>query len=101
VRVSVAQHQRGLEIPDCKTAWLMAHKGRKAMADRDDRYRLAGADRDGRGLLWSPGVELFCGALSSEGKSCSADTLIMELEDSIIGRRITQSYDTKRLPIEG
>jgi len=42
VGVSVAEMQRGLEIKDYKTAWLMAHKVRKAMADRDARYRLAG-----------------------------------------------------------
>ncbi len=42
VGVSVAEMQRVLEIPDYKTAWLMAHKVRKAMADRDARYRLAG-----------------------------------------------------------
>ena len=42
VGISVAQLQRGLEIPDYKTAWLMAHKVRKAMADRDAQYRLAG-----------------------------------------------------------
>ena len=42
VGVSVAEMQRLLEIKDYKTAWLMAHKVRKAMADRDARYRLAG-----------------------------------------------------------
>jgi len=42
VGVSVAEMQRVLEIRDYKTAWLMAHKVRKAMADRDARYRLAG-----------------------------------------------------------
>ena len=42
VGVSVAQVQRMLEINDYKTAWLMAHKVRKAMADRDARYSLAG-----------------------------------------------------------
>jgi hypothetical protein len=42
VGVSVAQLQRGLEIPDYKTAWLMAHKVRKAMADRDAQDCLAG-----------------------------------------------------------
>jgi len=40
--VSVAQLQRALEIPDYKTAWLMAHKVRKARADRDAGYRLVG-----------------------------------------------------------
>jgi len=42
VGVSVAEMQRVLAIKDYKTAWLMAHKIRKAMADRDARYRLAG-----------------------------------------------------------
>jgi hypothetical protein len=42
VGVSVAQVQRMLEIRDYKTAWLMAHKARKAMTDRDTRYSLAG-----------------------------------------------------------
>lgn len=42
VGVSIAEMQRILEIKDYKTAWLMAHKVRKAMADRDARYSLAG-----------------------------------------------------------
>lgn len=42
VGVSVAQIQRMLEIADYKTAWLMAHKIRKAMTDRDAKYSLAG-----------------------------------------------------------
>ena len=42
VGVSVAQIQRMLEIGDYKTAWLMAHKIRKAMTDRDAKYSLAG-----------------------------------------------------------
>ncbi len=40
--VSISEMQRILEIRDYKTAWLMAHKVRKAMADRDAQYRLAG-----------------------------------------------------------
>lgn len=42
VGVSIAEMQRVLDIKDYKTAWLMAHKVRKAMADRDARYSLAG-----------------------------------------------------------
>ena len=42
VGTSVAEMQRLLEIKDYKTAWLMGHKIRKAMADRDSRYTLAG-----------------------------------------------------------
>ena len=40
--VSIAEMQRQLEIKDYKTIWAMAHKIRKAMADRDSHYRLAG-----------------------------------------------------------
>lgn len=42
VGVSISEMQRILEIKDYKTVWLMAHKVRKAMADRDSRYNLAG-----------------------------------------------------------
>jgi hypothetical protein len=42
VGVSVAEMQRILEIGQYKTAWLMAHKIRKVMADRDAAYSLAG-----------------------------------------------------------
>ena len=42
VGISIAEMQRLLEIRDDKTAWLMAHKVRKAMADRDAGYGLAG-----------------------------------------------------------
>jgi len=42
VGVSISEMQRILEIRDYKTAWLMAHKVRKAMADRDAQYSLAG-----------------------------------------------------------
>ena len=40
--VSICEMQRELEIKDYKTAWTMAHKVRKAMADRDSKYTLAG-----------------------------------------------------------
>jgi transposase-like protein len=42
VGVSVAEMQRLLGIGQYRTAWLMAHKIRKAMADRDAGYSLAG-----------------------------------------------------------
>jgi len=40
--VSIAEMRRELEINDYKTIWVMAHKIRKAMADRDANYKLAG-----------------------------------------------------------
>jgi hypothetical protein len=42
VGVSIAEMQRILGIGQYKTAWLMAHKVREAMAVRDARYSLAG-----------------------------------------------------------
>jgi transposase-like protein len=42
VGVSIAEMQRLLDIKQYRTTWLMAHKIRKAMADRDARYSLAG-----------------------------------------------------------
>jgi hypothetical protein len=40
--VSINEMRRELEIKDYKTVWVMAHKIRKAMADRDARYSLCG-----------------------------------------------------------
>ena len=40
--VSILSMQRMLEIGGYKTAWLMGHKIRKAMEDRDSKYKLAG-----------------------------------------------------------
>ena len=40
--VSINGMPRELEIKDYKTVWTMAHKVRKAMADRDAQYTLAG-----------------------------------------------------------
>lgn len=42
VGVSISEMQRILEIGQYRTAWLMAHKVRKAMAERDSQYSLAG-----------------------------------------------------------
>lgn len=42
VGVSVFEMQRILGIGQYRTAWLMAHKVRKAMAERDSKYSLAG-----------------------------------------------------------
>jgi hypothetical protein len=40
--VSIAEMQRELEVKNYKTIWVMAHKIRKAMADRDANYTLVG-----------------------------------------------------------
>jgi transposase-like protein len=57
--VSIVEMGRELAIKDYKTIWVMAHKIRQAMGQRDAQYRLAGL------------VELddsFFGPTSSEGK---------------------------------
>jgi len=47
VGVSIAEMQRLLDIKQYRTTWLMGHKIRKAMANRDARYGLAGlVERD-------------------------------------------------------
>lgn len=57
--VSIAEMGRELAIQDYKTIWVMAHKVREAMAQRDARYRLAGlVEMD----------ESFFGPKSHEGK---------------------------------
>ena len=59
--VSINEMARELEINDYKTVWTMAHKVRKAMADRDTQYQLAGLiEMD----------ESFFGP-SSSGKGCT------------------------------
>lgn len=40
--VSINEMKRELEIKDYVTVWTMAHKVRKAMSDRDAKYKLAG-----------------------------------------------------------
>lgn len=55
VGVSVAEMQRILEIRHYKTAWMMGHKIRKAMGDRDARYRLAGLAEMDESFFGPPG----------------------------------------------
>jgi hypothetical protein len=55
VGVSVAEMRRILGIGQYKTAWLMAHKIRKAMAHRDSRYSLAGLVEMDESFFGPPG----------------------------------------------
>lgn len=57
VGVSVSEMQRLLEIGSYKTAWLMAHKIRKAMADRDAQYQLAGLVELDESFFGPPGAQ--------------------------------------------
>jgi hypothetical protein len=40
--ISMLSMQRMLDIKSYKTVWTMGHKIRKALADRDANYKLAG-----------------------------------------------------------
>jgi hypothetical protein len=55
VGVSVFEMQRLLGIGSYQTAWLMAHKVRKAMAVRDERYSLAGLVEMDESFFGPPG----------------------------------------------
>jgi transposase-like protein len=55
VGVSVFEMQRLLGIGSYQTAWLMAHKVRKAMAARDERYSLAGLVEMDESFFGPPG----------------------------------------------
>ncbi len=47
------------------------------------------------------GMAMFCGTLPVMGDIRWAERFCMELEDPVLVRRITHSYDIKVLPIEG
>jgi hypothetical protein len=48
-----------------------------------------------------PGTVMFCGTLPVKGGIRWADTLIIELEDPVLKRRIAHSYTCRALPLEG
>lgn len=53
---------------------------------------------DGGGSL-SEGTLMFCGTLAAKGGIRPADRFEFELEDPVLGRRITHGYDIIRLPV--
>jgi hypothetical protein len=48
-----------------------------------------------------PGTAMFCGTLAVHGAIEGGDRFEMELEDPILGRKLTHAYRVKQLPIEG
>jgi hypothetical protein len=50
---------------------------------------------------FASGTAMFCGTFGVIGGIRWADTFAIELEDPVLGRRITHSYDLRTLPIEG
>ncbi len=47
------------------------------------------------------GTAMFCGTLAVHGGIAMADAFDMELEDPVLGRKITHSYTIETLPDEG
>jgi hypothetical protein len=47
------------------------------------------------------GTAMFCGTLAVHGGIAPAEKFEMELEDPVLGRRITHSYRVKTLPDQG
>jgi len=44
---------------------------------------------------------MFCGTMAVEGEIAPAERFEIELEDPVLGRRISHSYAVKPLPVEG
>jgi hypothetical protein len=49
----------------------------------------------------APGTAMFCGTFAVHGGISSAGTFEMELEDPVLGRKLTHSYKIVSLPDEG
>jgi len=53
------------------------------------------------GGLLPAGTAMFCGTLAVHGGIAPSETFEMELEDPVLGRKITHSYRVKTLPDQG
>jgi hypothetical protein len=67
-----------------------------AMRPLPELFRLYG---EGDGL--PTGTAMFCGTLAVHGGITPADTFEMELDDPVLGRKITHSYRVQTLPDQG
>ncbi|MEA2859087.1 MAG: hypothetical protein QOC72_1126 [Methylobacteriaceae bacterium] len=54
----------------------------------------------GGGAL-SPGTAMFCGTLAVHGGIEGGELFEMELDDPVLGRRLTRAYSVEQLPVEG
>jgi hypothetical protein len=48
-----------------------------------------------------PGTAMFCGTLAVHGGIEGGELFEMELDDPVLGRRLTHSYRIEQLPVEG
>ena len=49
----------------------------------------------------APGTAMFCGTFAVHGGISSSGTFDMELEDPVLGRKLTHGYKIVSLPDEG
>ncbi|MEA2841432.1 MAG: hypothetical protein QOF41_2762 [Methylobacteriaceae bacterium] len=49
----------------------------------------------------SPGTAMFCGTLAVHGGIEGGELFEMELEDPVLGRKLTHAYSVEQLPVEG
>ena len=68
-----------------------------AMRHPDDLMRLY----SGKNAALPVEHGMFCGTLAVKGGIEPADVFTLELEDPVLGRKITHSYKTIQLPVEG
>jgi transposase-like protein len=99
---SALKAQRLLGIGSYKTAWLMTHKIRDAMQQRDSNYRLAGTievdesyygkrDRGGKRARGTRKVPVFIASENREGKpGFAAMRVLKNLEQETINKAVKQ-----------
>jgi hypothetical protein len=49
----------------------------------------------------SPGAAMFCGTLAVHGGIEGGELFEMELDDPVLGRKLTHAYSVEQLPVEG
>jgi hypothetical protein len=55
----------------------------------------------GAGVVLPAGTAMFCGTLAVHGEIAPADAYELEIEDPVLGRRISHRYSVSTLPVEG
>lgn len=68
-----------------------------AMRHPDDLLRLY----SGKNTTLPEGYAMFCGTLAVKGGIEPATVFTIELEDPVLGRKLTHSYKVVQLPVEG
>jgi len=68
-----------------------------AMRHPDDLMRLY----SGKSAMLPEGYAMFCGTLAVKGAIEPAEVFAIELEDPVLGRKLTHAYKVVQLPVKG